>query len=102
MSVVEHRLQIERRTADDLQHIGGRSLLRERLLEVARARLHLVEQPHILDGDHGLVGEGLDELDLPRVEWANLGAKHDEYADRSAVRAAWEWRDRSGNRRPSP
>ena len=33
-------------------------------LEVARLRLHLVEQPRILDRDHGLVGEGLDQLDL--------------------------------------
>ena len=33
--------------------------------ELGGARLHLVEQPHILDGDHRLVGEGLDELDLP-------------------------------------
>ena len=26
--------------------------------------LHLVEQPHVLDRDHGLVGEGLHQLDL--------------------------------------
>ena len=26
--------------------------------------LHLVEQPHVLDGDHRLVGEGLNQLDL--------------------------------------
>ena len=24
------------------------------------ARLHLLEQPRVLDGDHGLVGEGRD------------------------------------------
>jgi hypothetical protein len=30
----------------------------------ARARLHLVEQPHILDRDHCLVGEGLKQRDL--------------------------------------
>ena len=29
-----------------------------------RARLHLFEQPHVLDRDHRLVGEGGDELDL--------------------------------------
>ena len=28
------------------------------------ARLHLVEQPHVLDRDHRLVGEGGDQLDL--------------------------------------
>ena len=32
------------------------------------ARLHLLEQPHVLDRDHRLVGEGLDELDLPLRE----------------------------------
>ena len=38
---VEHGLQIERRAADDLQHLGGRGLLLQRFREVARARLHL-------------------------------------------------------------
>ncbi len=61
---VEHRLQIERRAADDLQHVGGRGLLLQRLGQIARARLHLVEQPRVLDRDHRLVGEGLHELDL--------------------------------------
>ena len=64
MSVVEHRLQVERRAADDLQHVGGRGLLLQRLGEIARPRLHLVEQAHVLDRDDRLVGEGLDELDL--------------------------------------
>ena len=41
----------------------------ERLLQLARARLHLLEQPHVLDGDDRLVGEGLDELDLLVGEW---------------------------------
>ena len=61
---VEHRLQIERRAADDLQHVGGGGLLLQRLGEIAGARLHLVEQSHVLDRDDRLVGEGLDELDL--------------------------------------
>ena len=30
----------------------------DRLTELARTRLHLVEEPYILDGDHRLVGEG--------------------------------------------
>ena len=49
---------------DDLQHLGGRGLLLQRLGQFARARLHLVEQPHVLDRDHRLVGEGCDQLDL--------------------------------------
>ena len=50
--------------ADDLQHLRGRGLLLQRLGKIARARLHLVEQPHVLDRDHRLVGEGRDQLDL--------------------------------------
>ena len=61
--VRKNRLQIERRAADDLQHVGGGGLLLQRLGKVARARLHLVEQPHVLDRDDGLVGEGLHEFD---------------------------------------
>ena len=50
--------------ADDLEHFGGRGLLLQGLAQLARARLHLLEQPHVLYGDHSLVGEGLDQLDL--------------------------------------
>src|SRR5262249_17736677 len=32
--------------------------------EIAGARLYLVEQPHVLDSDDGLVGEGLQQRDL--------------------------------------
>ena len=50
-----------------LQHLRGRGLLLQRLAQIARARLHLVEQPHVLDRDHRLVGEGRDQLDLLSV-----------------------------------
>jgi hypothetical protein len=40
-------------------------LLLQRFGKSARARLHFVEQPHVLDGDHRLVGEGGYEFDLP-------------------------------------
>ena len=36
--------------------------------------LEFLEQPHILDSDHGLVGEGFQELDLRRGEGTYLGA----------------------------
>ncbi len=49
---LEHRLRVRRRAADDLQDLRGRGLLLERLLG-------LVEQAHVLDRDHRLVGEGL-------------------------------------------
>ena len=41
-----------------------RRLLLQRLGQFARAGLHLVEQPHVLDRDHRLVCEGRDKLDL--------------------------------------
>ena len=53
----ENRLEIEGRAADNLEHVGGGSLLLERLAQ-------LVEQARVLDGDDRLGGEILDQLDL--------------------------------------
>ena len=41
-----------------LQHLRGRGLLLQRFV------VELVEQPRVLDGDDGLGGEVLDQLDL--------------------------------------
>ena len=51
------------------RNLAERAQFLDRLRELARARLHLVEQPHILDRDHRLVGEGGDQLDLLVGEW---------------------------------
>ena len=32
--------------------------------QIVGARLHFVEQPHVLDRDHRLVGEGRHQFDL--------------------------------------
>ena len=53
----KYRLEIERRAANDLKHFRGGRLLLQRFAE-------LVEQAGILDGDDGLVGKVLDQLDL--------------------------------------
>ena len=71
---LQHGLQIERRAADDLQHIGGGRLLLQRFAQILGAGLHFVEQADIFDGDDGLVGEVLDQLDLARAERLYLGA----------------------------
>ncbi len=60
----QHRLEVEGRAADDLEDLAGRRLLLERLGEVVVARLELREEADVLDGDDGLVGEGLEQLDL--------------------------------------
>ena len=40
---------------------------------------------HILDGDDGLVGEGLQQPDLPFCKWADLGADRDDHAERNGI-----------------
>src|SRR5262245_20585977 len=62
---VEHGFEIERRAADDLEHIGGGGLLLEGLAE-------FVEQPGVLDRDDGLIREGLDHRELLGGEGSNL------------------------------
>ena len=58
---LQHRLQIESRAADDLEHVGGGGLLLQRFAQ-------LVEQPRVLDGDHGLIGKGPHQSDLLSVK----------------------------------
>ena len=79
---VEHRLQIEGRAADDLEHVGGGGLLLQRFGQIVGARLHLVEQPHVLDRDHRLVGEGAQQCDLPFREGVRVGSNDRDCADR--------------------
>src|SRR5262245_33986419 len=82
---LEHRLQLARRAANDTEDLGCRSLLLERLGELARARLHLVEQPHALDGDHRLVGKRGDQFDLLVGERLDGEPREHEHADRLAL-----------------
>ena len=46
-----------------------------------RFALEFLEQPHVLDGDHCLVGEGFEELDLRRGEGTHLGATRVQYSN---------------------
>src|SRR5262245_32993112 len=46
--------------------------------------LRLGEQPHVLNGDDGLVGEGLEQCDLLFAEWPDLEAPHPDGADGTA------------------
>ena len=64
---VQHRLNIRRRAGDDTQNFTRRGLLFQRFLE-------FVEQPHVFDGDDGLVGEGFKQFDLRRGEGTHFGA----------------------------
>ena len=75
---IEHRLNIGRRAGDDAKNLARRRLLFQRLGE-------FLEQPHVLDGDHGLVGEGLEERDLFFGERPQLGAPDRDGANRNAL-----------------
>src|ERR1700739_3093003 len=82
---MEHGGEITGRGIDDLQHLGRRGLLLQRLAEIAIAGLDLVEQTDVLKGDGGLVGEGLRERYLNRGEGLDCAAAAADDADRPAL-----------------
>src|SRR5262249_15010577 len=77
---VQYRLQLVWGAGDDVEHVADRSLIVERFLDLTRACLHLVEQPHVFDGNHRLIGEGLDQLDLLVGERPHVGAGEAQHA----------------------
>ena len=60
------------------KNLTRRSLLLQRLGDLAIALFQFLEQPHVLDGDDRLVGEGFEQLDLRRGEGTHLGATRDQ------------------------
>ena len=75
---IKRGLQVELRAADDAQHLAGRRLVLEGLLQ-------FLKQTHVLDGNHRLVGEGGDEFDLLFGKWINGRARQKQGADRSSL-----------------
>jgi hypothetical protein len=63
---VEHGLHVRRRARDNSQDLGGGRLLLQRLF-------CLLEQADVVDGDHRLGGEGLEERNLPVGERPYVG-----------------------------
>ena len=66
---VEHRLDVGRRLRD---RAAG---CRQSPSAAPATSSQLVEQPHVLDGDHGLVGEGLQQQDLAVGEGAGFASR---------------------------
>src|SRR6516165_6197757 len=64
---IEHRLQIECRATDDLEHVARSSLLLQGFPQ-------FVEQARVLDGNHGLRGKILNQLDLLSSEGTQFSA----------------------------
>ena len=74
----EDRLRVGRRAADDLEDFGRRGLPLQRLPG-------LVEQAHVLDRDHGLRGERLDQRDVSLVENLRFVMRGTDGADHLAI-----------------
>src|SRR5262245_1701172 len=80
-----------RRAPDDTEHIIDCCLIVQDVLEFASTRLLSLEEPRVLDGDHGLCGKILDQLDLPVGKQPHLLAYDRESTDQLIV---LEHRDR--------
>ena len=82
---LEDRLDVGRRAGDRAQDLARRRPLLQRLREVGVARLELREQPHVLDGDDRLVGEGLEQLDVLVREHLGRAAADRDDSDEATV-----------------
>src|SRR5262249_18157543 len=91
---LEHRLQLTRRAANNLEHIGGPRLLLKRFSP-------LVEQPPVLDGHDGLGREVYQQLDLLVGEWADFLAEDRDSANQHVFFEQWYGNDgpNTGERR---
>src|SRR5262249_16358044 len=87
---IEHRLQVKSGAADNLEHVGGRGLLLQRLAQ-------LVEQARVLDRDRRLISEGLEQRDLLVGKRINFGTAKLNCSDRQPLAKQW-----NTGRRPVP
>jgi len=69
MKVRDGWLRYSESFSDDVEHLAGGRLVFERFSQLALTSLLSFKQPRVLDGDHGLVGEGGDKLNLIVGEW---------------------------------
>src|SRR5262249_38698038 len=88
--------QLAGRAGDDLQDLRCRGLPLKRLGEIVGTLSQLVEQPRVLDGDDGLVGEIADQLDLLVGERPHLLAVDRDGADQLAFLQHWNSKNRAG------
>ena len=79
---VEHGLQIEGRAANDLEHVGSRGLLLERLAQ-------LIQEARVLDSDDGLSREVRDQFNVLFGERLRLLPIDDDIADHPALFQHW-------------
>src|SRR5215472_5276483 len=80
---IQHLPQIQRR-ADRPANVAKSANLFERKLKLAGALLNFLEQPHVLNGNHRLVGEGRHKLDLFVSKRLDLSPEDNDHANRNA------------------
>ena len=97
---VEYRLHVRGRAADDAEHLGGRRLMLQRLAQFRVALLEFLEQAHVLDGDHGLIGEGFQELICFSVKGSELMRSNKNCSNRNTF--AHEWNSKLGSSQLPP
>ena len=80
----KYGLKITGRAADNLEHLRRGGLLLQRLGKFSRALLLCLEQPHVFDGDGGLISERLQKSDVLFLERSHLGTADHDRAKRTA------------------
>ncbi len=86
---VEDWLHVRRRAADNAKHLRRCRLMFQCLAQLCVALLEFLEQADVLDGDHGLIGEGFDQCDLPLGERLNEVTPNYDYSDRHSLSQQW-------------
>ena len=85
---IEDRLNVRGRARDYPQDLA-------RCGQIAIPRLQLREEPHVLDGDHRLMGEGLEQFHLPIGKESGRGSGHDDRPDGTPVAQHWHGHEAS-------
>src|SRR5262249_19220811 len=91
---VQHRLEFSGRRCDDPKNFAGCRLLVQGLCEVAITNLQFLKQPHILNRDDRLVGEGLQKSNLFVCEGPNLRATDRDGSDGNILTHKRDGQDR--------
>src|SRR5262249_14907246 len=86
---VEQRLHVGWRTADDPKHLGRRGLMLQRFAQFRVALLDLFEQPHVFDGDDGLVGKSFKEGNLFVGKWIDCGTTNEDRSNCKTFTHQW-------------
>src|SRR5262249_15125091 len=86
---VEHRLHIRGRAADDAEYLTRCRLMLQRLAQFGVALLQFLEQSHIFNRNHRLVGESFEESYLLFAKGSNLRAANMNRTNRNIFTHQW-------------